>query len=64
MVVSRTGNSAVFLASGLPELPGDKTYQLWFDDGGTRHHAPGRTCPARRCDGDAGSGWTTPGAWA
>ncbi|GAA2496780.1 anti-sigma factor [Streptomyces gobitricini] len=34
VVVSRSENSAVFLASDLPELPRDKTYQLWFDDGG------------------------------
>ncbi|MFV0126663.1 anti-sigma factor domain-containing protein [Streptomyces sp. HMX112] len=34
VVVSRSENSAVFLASDLPELPEDKTYQLWFDDGG------------------------------
>ncbi|MDN3292592.1 anti-sigma factor [Streptomyces ficellus] len=34
VVVSREENSAVFLASGLPELPSGKTYQLWFADGG------------------------------
>jgi anti-sigma-K factor RskA len=39
VVVSRTENSAVFLASGLPELPSGKTYQLWFDDGGTMRPA-------------------------
>ncbi|MET9801053.1 anti-sigma factor [Streptomyces sp. NPDC006368] len=39
VVVSREENSAVFLASGLPELPSGKTYQLWFDDGGTMRPA-------------------------
>ncbi|MDJ0464003.1 anti-sigma factor [Streptomyces sp. H27-C3] len=39
VIVSRSHNSAVFLASGLPELPHDKTYQLWFDDGGTMRAA-------------------------
>ncbi|MEU7283273.1 anti-sigma factor [Streptomyces sp. NPDC045431] len=34
VVVSRAEDGAVFLASGLPELPAGKTYQLWFDDGG------------------------------
>ncbi|MFE9395351.1 anti-sigma factor domain-containing protein [Streptomyces flavidovirens] len=34
VIVSRGENSAVFLASGLAELPQGKTYQLWFDDGG------------------------------
>ncbi|MFD3518224.1 anti-sigma factor domain-containing protein [Streptomyces sp. NPDC058657] len=39
VIVSRSQNSAVFLASRLPELPDDKTYQLWFDDGGTMRPA-------------------------
>ncbi|MFV0126238.1 anti-sigma factor domain-containing protein [Streptomyces sp. HMX112] len=39
VVVSREENSAVFLASGLPELSSGKTYQLWFDDGGTMRPA-------------------------
>ncbi|ORT56799.1 anti-sigma factor [Streptomyces sp. CB03238] len=39
VVVSREENSAVFLASGLPELPSGKTYQLWFADGGTMRPA-------------------------
>jgi anti-sigma-K factor RskA len=34
VIVSRSEDSAVFLASGLPELPRNKTYQLWFADGG------------------------------
>ncbi len=34
VVVSRTEDRAVFLASGLPELPEGRTYQLWFADGG------------------------------
>ncbi|MEV8312407.1 anti-sigma factor [Streptomyces flavidovirens] len=39
VIVSRSQNSAVFLASGLPELPDDKTYQLWFADDGTMRPA-------------------------
>ncbi|WP_434599637.1 anti-sigma factor [Streptomyces sp. A5-4] len=39
VIMSRSHDSAVFLASGLPELPDDKTYQLWFDDGGTMRPA-------------------------
>ncbi|MEE1752454.1 anti-sigma factor [Streptomyces sp. SP18CS02] len=39
VVVSRSENSAVFLASGLPPLPEDRTYQLWFDEGGTMRPA-------------------------
>ncbi|MGW8888936.1 anti-sigma factor [Streptomyces sp. NPDC055749] len=34
VVLSRGERTAVFLASGLPDLPEGKTYQLWFDDGG------------------------------
>ncbi|WP_149182281.1 anti-sigma factor [Streptomyces sp. TRM49041] len=33
VVVSRAEDRAVFLASGLPELPSGRTYQLWFADG-------------------------------
>ncbi|MCH0542114.1 anti-sigma factor [Streptomyces sp. MUM 203J] len=33
VVVSRAEDRAVFVASGLPELPGGRTYQLWFADG-------------------------------
>ncbi|MFF8833450.1 anti-sigma factor domain-containing protein [Streptomyces sp. NPDC015131] len=39
VVVSRAENSAVFLASGLPRLPGDRTYQLWFDEDGAMRAA-------------------------
>ncbi|MET9519046.1 anti-sigma factor [Streptomyces sp. NPDC002994] len=39
VIVSRSQNSAVFLASGLPELPEGKTYQLWFDDNDTMRPA-------------------------
>ncbi|WP_228978199.1 anti-sigma factor [Streptomyces sp. DH12] len=33
VVVSRAEDRAVFLASGLPELPEGRAYQLWFADG-------------------------------
>ncbi|GGX43633.1 anti-sigma factor [Streptomyces chryseus] len=39
VIVSRSQDTAVFLASGLPELPDDKAYQLWFDDGRTMRPA-------------------------
>ncbi|WP_393056080.1 anti-sigma factor domain-containing protein [Streptomyces sp. LN549] len=39
VVVSRSQNRAVFLASGLAEAPGGKVYQLWFDDNGTMRSA-------------------------
>ncbi|MBZ4017772.1 anti-sigma factor [Streptomyces purpurogeneiscleroticus] len=39
VVVSRARDKAVFLASGLPALPEDKVYQLWFNDGGTMRSA-------------------------
>ncbi|QGV77240.1 anti-sigma factor [Streptomyces ficellus] len=39
VVVARSENSAVFVASGLPELPGDRTYQLWFDEDGAMRPA-------------------------
>ncbi|MGR8012151.1 anti-sigma factor [Streptomyces hypolithicus] len=39
VIVSRGENRAVFLASGLAELADDKTYQLWFDEGGTMRPA-------------------------
>ncbi|MBT2490762.1 anti-sigma factor [Streptomyces sp. ISL-96] len=34
VIVSRGQNTAVFLASGLPDLADGKTYQLWFDNDG------------------------------
>nr|WSW70219.1 anti-sigma factor [Streptomyces sp. NBC_00995] len=39
VVVSESQDRAVFLASGLPEAPGGKVYQLWFDEGGTMRSA-------------------------
>ncbi|MFE2182292.1 anti-sigma factor domain-containing protein [Streptomyces sp. NPDC059455] len=39
VVVSRGLNKAVFLASGLPEPPAGRIYQLWFSDGGTMRPA-------------------------
>ncbi|MFF8831260.1 anti-sigma factor domain-containing protein [Streptomyces sp. NPDC015131] len=48
VVVSRAEDSAVFLSSGLPELPAGKTYQLWFDDRG------GTMRPAGLTRGDGG----------
>ncbi|MFG2558470.1 anti-sigma factor domain-containing protein [Streptomyces sp. NPDC048496] len=35
VVVSRSGNRAVFVASGMETPPNGKVYQLWFDDHGT-----------------------------
>lgn len=39
VVMSRSEDRAAFLAAGMPELPGDKVYQLWFDDGGKMRSA-------------------------
>ncbi|MFD4759094.1 anti-sigma factor domain-containing protein [Streptomyces sp. NPDC058439] len=39
IVVSRTANRAVFMASGMQQPPGDKVYQLWFDDHGSMRSA-------------------------
>ncbi|MCX5139138.1 MULTISPECIES: anti-sigma factor [unclassified Streptomyces] len=39
VVVSKSQNRAVFLASGLAEAPAGKVYQLWFDDDGTMRSA-------------------------
>ncbi|MGW0668882.1 anti-sigma factor [Streptomyces sp. NPDC002746] len=39
VVVSRSQDRAVFLASGLPEAPGGKVYQLWYEDSGTMRSA-------------------------
>ncbi|WP_406098512.1 anti-sigma factor domain-containing protein [Streptomyces sp. NBC_01013] len=39
VVVSRSQDRAVFLASGLAEAPGGKVYQLWFDDDGAMRPA-------------------------
>jgi anti-sigma-K factor RskA len=34
VVVSRSQGKAAFIASGLPDTPGGKVYQLWYADGG------------------------------
>ncbi|MFM9589137.1 anti-sigma factor domain-containing protein [Streptomyces scabiei] len=47
VVVSRSLDRAVFVASGLPRPSGDKVYQLWFDDDGTMRSA-GLMDPRRR----------------
>ncbi|MFD0327399.1 anti-sigma factor [Streptacidiphilus monticola] len=39
VVESRSQNRAVFLTPGLPALPADKVYQLWYDDAGTMRPA-------------------------
>ncbi|WP_329035725.1 anti-sigma factor [Streptomyces sp. NBC_00178] len=39
VVVSKSVNRAVFLASHLTRPPGGKVYQLWFNDGGTMRSA-------------------------
>ncbi|GGT50806.1 hypothetical protein GCM10010271_63790 [Streptomyces kurssanovii] len=39
VVVSRTLDKAAFLASGLPNPPEGKVYQLWFADGGSMRSA-------------------------
>ncbi|WNI25733.1 anti-sigma factor [Streptomyces sp. ITFR-16] len=39
VVVSKSQDRAVFLASGLAEAPSGKVYQLWFDDDGTMRPA-------------------------
>ncbi|WP_030548954.1 anti-sigma factor domain-containing protein [Streptomyces albus] len=53
VVVSRSEDRAAFLASGLPELPGGKVYQLWFDDGGTMRSAGLLTLAAGEDTGSA-----------
>lgn len=39
VVVSRSVNKAVFLASDMAHPPDGKVYQLWFDEGGTMRSA-------------------------
>ncbi|WP_461026857.1 anti-sigma factor, partial [Streptomyces sparsus] len=39
VVVSEERDRAAFLASGMPKPPGDRVYQLWFDDNGTMRSA-------------------------
>ncbi|MCX5387261.1 anti-sigma factor [Streptomyces sp. NBC_00083] len=46
LVIARSRNQAVFLASGLAQPPAGKVYQLWFDDAGTMRSA-GLMDPAR-----------------
>ncbi|MFI0966322.1 anti-sigma factor domain-containing protein [Streptomyces sp. NPDC021080] len=47
VVVSRSRDRAVFIASRMPKPPRGKIYQLWYDDAGTMRSAglmnPGRT---------------------
>ncbi|MEU8891994.1 anti-sigma factor [Streptomyces sp. NPDC048442] len=49
VVVSRSRNQAAFVASGMPEPPAGKVYQLWFNDGGSMR-AAGLMNPAARTD--------------
>ncbi|MFJ1928894.1 MULTISPECIES: anti-sigma factor domain-containing protein [unclassified Streptomyces] len=65
VVVSRSQDRAVFLASGLAKAPGGKVYQLWFEDSGTMRSAglmqatgPSSTTYATLLDGpvDAATG--------
>lgn len=55
VVVSRSRDRAVFIASRMPKPPGGKVYQLWYDDAGTMRSAglmdPGRTTEAVPLDG-------------
>ncbi|MER7397819.1 anti-sigma factor [Streptomyces sp. NPDC000151] len=46
VVVSRSRDQAVFIASGMSKPPDGKVYQLWFDDNGTMRSA-GMLDPAR-----------------
>ncbi|MGP3982292.1 anti-sigma factor [Streptomyces sp. KR80] len=46
VVVSRSRDKAAFLADGMPTLPDDKVYQLWFSDGGTMRPAGLMPSPA------------------
>ncbi|MEU9127619.1 anti-sigma factor [Kitasatospora sp. NPDC048540] len=39
VVWSQSRGQAGFLASGLPKLPADRTYQLWYNDAGTMRPA-------------------------
>ncbi|MFE0463537.1 anti-sigma factor domain-containing protein [Kitasatospora sp. NPDC058965] len=39
VVWSTARDQAGFLANGLPQLPADRAYQLWFDDAGTMRPA-------------------------
>ncbi|MFD9789367.1 anti-sigma factor domain-containing protein [Streptomyces sp. NPDC059070] len=46
LVIARSRNKAVFVASGLARPPAGKVYQLWFDDAG-RMRPAGLMDPAR-----------------
>ena len=46
VVVSKSRDQAVFIASGMAKPPSGKVYQLWFNDGGTMRSA-GLMNPAR-----------------
>ncbi|MEV6572452.1 anti-sigma factor [Streptomyces sp. NPDC051577] len=39
VIVSRSESKAAFIASGLPKLPDDQVYKLWYDDAGTTRPA-------------------------
>ncbi|MFI6860457.1 anti-sigma factor domain-containing protein [Streptomyces sp. NPDC050421] len=54
VVVSRSQDRAVFLASGLAAAPSGKAYQLWFDDGGTM-----RSAGLMRASGDSSTTYAT-----
>ncbi|MFJ9038630.1 anti-sigma factor domain-containing protein [Streptomyces sp. NPDC102406] len=59
VVVSASRDRAVFVAASMAPPPRGKTYQLWFDDGGTMRPAglmdPGRTAQAVLMDGAVGA---------
>ncbi|MFJ7999475.1 anti-sigma factor domain-containing protein [Streptomyces sp. NPDC096310] len=39
VIVSRSRDRAAFVASGMPEPPSGKVYELWYNDGGTMRAA-------------------------
>ncbi|MFD5813824.1 anti-sigma factor domain-containing protein [Streptomyces sp. NPDC127038] len=49
VVVSKSRDQAVFIASGMAKPPGGKVYQLWYDDAGTMRSA-GLMDPGRRTE--------------
>ncbi|MCQ6554216.1 anti-sigma factor [Streptomyces sp. C10-9-1] len=55
VVVSRSRNQAVFVASGMPEPPAGSVYQLWYDDEGGMRPAglmdPSQTAQVLLMDG-------------
>ncbi|MFF3447776.1 anti-sigma factor domain-containing protein [Streptomyces sp. NPDC002667] len=58
VVVSRSRDQAVFIASKMAKPPSGKVYQLWFDDAGTMRSAglmdPGRATEAVLMKGSVG----------